>query len=336
MTIQYITNNAIVTAKVKAFIADWYSEQTTIAVKTSGSTGIPKTILHSKKHMIASAIATGEYLGLAKGDSALLCLSTDTIGGKMMIVRALVLELDLYISDVNSSPLDKIDRPINFAAMVPMQVATSIAKKPTCLDSIDILIIGGAPISGSLEAQLQDYNCRCFHTFGMTETISHIALRSLNQPKEEDFKIVPITTISTDNEQQLIISAPHLGITQLRTNDIVKLTADDRFKWLGRSDFVINSGGVKLHPEVVESSLSTMISAPFFVSGLPDPLLGKKLVLHIEGSGSYQKSDFTSLLENIQTPKEVYYYEQFEYTQSGKIDRISTLNSAASVIRTIL
>jgi O-succinylbenzoic acid--CoA ligase len=336
MPIQYLTNSAPVIEKVKAFVNEWYAEGTTIEVKTSGSTGIPKTIVHSKKHMIASARATGDYLNLSKGMKALLCLSPDTIGGKMMIVRSLILELELFVVDISSSPLDGIEETFNFAAMVPLQAQNSMLKNSESLNCIDQLIIGGAPVSNGLVSTLQHADCRCYHTFGMTETISHIAMRSLNQPQKEAFELLPNIAITVNDNEQMVITAPELGVEKLTTNDIIERTSPHQFIWKGRSDFVINSGGIKLHPETIESSLSELITPPFFVSGLQDSLLGEKLVLHIEGTGSYQKSDFTLLLGKFQSPKEVYYHANFHYTSSGKIDRSATLNNLPSVTRVLL
>jgi O-succinylbenzoic acid--CoA ligase len=308
MPIQYLTNSAPVIEKVKAFVNEWYAEGTTIEVKTSGSTGIPKTIVHSKKHMIASARATGDYLNLSKGMKALLCLSPDTIGGKMMIVRSLILELELFVVDISSSPLDGIEETFNFAAMVPLQAQNSMLKNSESLNCIDQLIIGGAPVSNGLVSTLQ----------------------------KEAFELLPNIAITVNDNEQMVITAPELGVEKLTTNDIIERTSPHQFIWKGRSDFVINSGGIKLHPETIESSLSELITPPFFVSGLQDSLLGEKLVLHIEGTGSYQKSDFTLLLGKFQSPKEVYYHANFHYTSSGKIDRSATLNNLPSVTRVLL
>ncbi|MDG1332390.1 MAG: AMP-binding protein [Crocinitomicaceae bacterium] len=305
------------------FIEEWNASSAHVLVKTSGSTGQPKKISILKEHMIASAKATGQFLGLEKGNTALLCLSMDTIGGRMMVVRSLVLDLNLIVSDVTSTPLTAIKEEIDFAAMVPMQVQKSLDEDSTKISEIKKLIIGGGPVSPTLIDDIQEIPTQVYHTFGMTETISHIAMRQLNHPLEDDFKCLPNVQIGSRNGS-LLITAPDIGVTDLHTNDEVTLTSESSFRWLGRTDFVINSGGIKLHPEEIESKLSSLIAQPFFVFGEKDDLLGEKLILLIEHSEelNLNKSDFQSVLANRTIPKEIRYTSQFEYTKSGKINRL--------------
>lgn len=337
MSIRFITNNPIIIDKVNTFVENWQSASDKILVHTSGSTGNPKTIPLSKSYMKASAIATGKFLGLKTGDTALLCLSTDTIGGKMMLIRTLVLNLDLIVSEVSSSPLDRINEKVDFTAMVPMQVKGCLEKTPKKLNHIAKLIIGGAPVSDSLIEELQVFSCKAFSTFGMTETISHIALRSLNQPREESFSTLPDISITASIDGHLEINAPMLGVSKLITNDIIEMVSPQQFKWLGRSDFVINSGGIKIHPEEIESNLSTLIVEPFFVSSLHDDLLGEKLILNIESiANNLEKTHLTEHLGRFKSPKEIHLYLKFHYTISGKIDRAATLKDKEHVIRKVL
>ncbi len=337
MLIRFTTNNPVIIDKVNAFMDEWHSDTDEIIVKTSGSTSTPKTIILSKSYMKASAIATGRFLNLNTGETALLCLSSDTIGGKMMIVRAIVLELELIVSDVNSFPLEEVNEKITFAAMVPMQVTSSLESSSDKLGAIEKLIIGGAPVSDNLKEKLQSLECIAYHTFGMTETISHIAMRKLNHPSEDYFTTLPGITIETTPNDCLMIKAPLLGIEQLITNDIVEIDGSQKFKWLGRSDFVVNSGGIKLHPEQIESTLSAFITSPFFVSGITDERLGEKLILNIEAlNTTLEKKILVEALDTIKSPKEIHLYPKFRYTRSGKIDRVSTLKDSINVIRKIL
>lgn len=325
MAIRFVTNHPETKQKVLDFIEEWNRASEYITVKTSGSTGQPKEIRLSKKHMIASAKATGEFLDLKKGDTALLCLSMDTIGGRMMVVRSLLLELELIVVDVTSTPLSNINETIDFVAMVPMQVQKSLIETPNQLRKINKLIVGGGPVSPQLIEELQYLPTNVFHTFGMTETISHIAMRKLNHPLESEFNCLPEISIS-ENNGSLVISAPEIGVQHLETNDVIELISPTSFRWLGRKDFVINSGGVKLHPEEIESKLAAIISVPFFVYGEPDDLLGEKLILIIENSENlkFSKSDFQSHLPKHAVPKEIRYVSRFEYTESGKIKRLTS------------
>jgi O-succinylbenzoic acid--CoA ligase len=325
MGIQFRTEQPEIKRKVLDFIEEWNSSAEYIDVKTSGSTGSPKEISLSKQYMKASARATGRFLGLKKGDSALLCLSMDTIGGRMMVVRALELQLELIVSDVTSTPLANLDTSIDFAAMVPMQVQKSFENHREKVSRIKTLIIGGGPVSPALIDQLQNIPTLAYHTFGMTETISHIAMRKLNHPPESDFKCLPNVKIES-NEGQLLITAPNIGVSELETNDIVELTSEQSFRWLGRSDFVINSGGIKLHPEEIEAKLSNLISSPFFVFGEKDELLGEKLILLIESDDPLEvsKNQFSAVLTKHAIPKEIRRVSKFDYTPSGKINRLTS------------
>ena len=325
MGIQFQTEQPEIKRKVLDFIEEWNSSSDHIRVKTSGSTGSPKEIFLLKEHMKASAHATGDFLELNEGDLALLCLSIETIGGRMMVVRALELGLNLIVSDVTSSPLSNLNEEFDFVAMVPMQVQKSIENNPEKLSKIGKLIIGGGPASPSLVDQLQNIPTFAYHTFGMTETISHIAMRKLNHPLKDDFQCLPNVMIATKNDK-LVITARNIGVTDLETNDIVEITSESSFRWLGRADFVINSGGIKLHPEEIEAKLSNLISIPFFVFGEKDDLLGEKLILLVESEYpiAVSKGQFTSVLSKHSIPKEIRRVQKFDYTASGKINRLTS------------
>jgi o-succinylbenzoate---CoA ligase len=247
----------------------------------------------------------------------------DTVGGKMMVVRALVLELDLIVGDVSTDPLKNVDEEIHFAAMVPMQLAKILEVDSTLLEKVRQLILGGGPVSPTLISQIQEVPTQIYHTFGMTETVSHIALRKLNHRLESDFHCLPGIDIHERNGQ-LVVNAAMLNVHDLETHDAVTLTSPTSFQWLGRTDFVINSGGIKLHPEEIEAKLTTLLPYSFFICGEADELLGEKAVLIIEHFENLHlsKSDFTPFLDAYAIPKMVRYVPQFTYTASGKINRI--------------
>lgn len=325
MTIRFVTSHQEIKDKVNDFVEEWNNSSEEICVHTSGSTGYPKEIRIRKEYMIASAKATGKFLDLKAGDTALLCLSMDTIGGRMMVVRSLVLDLQLIVSDVTSTPLDSLHEPIDVAAMVPLQVEKTLSQNHADMEQVEKLIIGGGPVSNSLVQELQSISTRAFHTFGMTETISHIAMRSLNHPLQHAFLCLPEIRV-TENDGSLVIHAPTIGVASLRTNDAVDILSETSFIWKGRTDFVINSGGVKLHPEKIEAQLASIITFPFFVFGEEDELLGERLLLAIENHEKLHlsKKDFETVLSKYETPKEIRYFEQFDYTASGKINRLTT------------
>src|SRR5690606_37732730 len=191
------------------------------------------------------------------------------------------------------------------------------------LKKVKKLIVGGAPISQLLWKKITESNVEAFQTFGMTETISHIALRKIELPERS---YIPLNGVVIDSQNDcLVITAPHLGVRQLVTKDSVKIHSDGSFDWLGRTDFVINSGGIKIHPEQIEKQLSQLIEQPFFSFGIEDDSLGQKHVLCIEGDIQIDKDKIMRVIENYHAPKEVYFFDNFEYTTSGKINRLKTI-----------
>lgn len=307
------------------FIKDWFDDsQEYISVKTSGSTGKPKTIKHAKKYMIASAQTTNAFFKLDNTKTALLCLPTNTIGGMMMIVRALVSEANLIVQKPSAIPLEFIDQKIDFVAMVPLQVQQVFSTDKLLWNKVDTLIIGGGEIAESLRAEILKMNLNAYATFGMTETISHIALNKICDGKK--FKVLNGVSFSLGKKNNLIINAPHLGISNLETKDVVRMESKHEFVWLGRLDHAIESGGFKIHPELVEQKISKQISSAFIISSLKDKKLNNKIILIIEGEKLSEISlkKALELLTKYEKPKEIYYLDALEYLANGKIDRIKT------------
>ena len=308
------------------FLLDWCSTQPSLDVLTSGSTGTPKKISLRKSHMVNSALATGQYFDLEPKNTALLCLPVSSIAGKMMLVRAMVLGLELDYVTPSSQPLKETTESYDFCAMVPLQADKSQKE----LHRIKTLILGGAPIPYSLETKLKESAHRIFATYGMTETITHVAVRQISPTSQNDFKVLPAIEISQDERQCLVLTAPNITDSPVVTNDLVELTSATSFKWLGRYDNIVNSGGVKLVPEQIEAKLSTLIKDRFFVAGIPDERLGQKLVLIIEGDinvdNLLKKLKTSDTLDKYEIPKSVFKVSQFEETKSGKVQREKTLD----------
>lgn len=264
------------------FLQRWFDDSERLTVQTSGSTGTPKRYEVRKDRMIESACMTCTFLNLQPGESALLCMNLRYIGAMMMVVRALVAGLHFTVRPASGSPLEHVDQPIDFAAMVPLQVYNSLSQPQTKarLSRIGRLIIGGGAISRDLEAQLRLLPHPIYSTYGMTETLSHIALRRINGP-EADAYYRPFAgvTLSLSADQALKIDVPGLCDAPLQTNDVVELCGDGRFRVIGRLDNVINTGGIKVQIEVVEEQLRSLIDRPFAITSIPDDRLGEAVVL---------------------------------------------------------
>jgi O-succinylbenzoic acid--CoA ligase len=324
--ITFITQSEELKNKVLAFIEEWNSTAETISVNTSGSTGTPKKTEILKSHMVISAEKTLNHFALNPGDTALLCLSPDTIAGKMMIVRSIVGNLNLVVSDVNLHPLMNCNHHLDFIALVPLQVEELLKTDLEKLKSIQTILIGGGPIHTSLSTKLREQNIQAFHSYGMTETISHVAIRMVGLGETDTFEALNGIEFSQENGQ-LHVHYPEIGHSNLATNDLVELIDNHHFKFKGRADFIINSGGIKINPETVEELLSTYIETSFFVSGIPDEQLGQRLILLIEGTVDQAPTLFElkSLLPKFHNPKDVYFLPKFIRTESGKINRLETL-----------
>ncbi|MEA1786274.1 AMP-binding protein [Arenibacter sp. GZD96] len=309
------------------FLLDWLTEKDTLSVRTSGSTGTPKKIILKKQQMVNSALATGAFFDLGYTTNALLCLSADYIAGKMMFVRAMTLGWNLDYVAPSSSPLDVATKKYDFVAMVPLQAQNSLQK----LHLVKILIVGGAPISLPLRRDLEQVNSVVYETFGMTETISHIALKKIEKgAKETCFTVLPNVTVATDARECLVVHAPEITNQAVVTNDVVRLISENQFEWLGRYDTILNSGGIKLHPEAIEKKLEVVIPVPFFVAGIPDTVLGQKLIVIIEGEADkalLSKLNALKSLEKFEIPKEVYCVPKFALGSNGKLNRKATLDT---------
>lgn len=314
---------------LKTFLAEWEDPSPYIQVQTSGSTGTPKQLTVRKEQMWQSARITCEYLGLKKGDNALLCMPLQYIAGKMMVVRSLYAGLNLIVRQPSGHPLAGVSEPLRFAAMIPMQVYNTLRnpeeRKRLC--QTDILIIGGGAIDTALENEIRQLPNAAYSTYGMTETLSHIALRRLNGPEASPaYYPFPSVNISLSEEDTLVIKAPLVCDEVLRTNDVARLHPDGSFSILGRKDNIINSGGIKIQTEVVEEALHPVISVKFAITSVPHPKFGEAIVLLIEDKEKKVEpaglqSRIDSVLPKYQRPKYIIEIETLPLTGSGKIDR---------------
>jgi O-succinylbenzoic acid--CoA ligase len=328
---------------IVTFIKQWLDGREKFEAQTSGATGEPKTIQLQRKQMISSARLTQEALGLHAGMTALLCLDPELIAGKMMMVRCMVTGMHLAATKPNANPLDLLpkDLHVDFAAMVPLQVSTIISSgKYPDFGSIGKIIIGGGAISTELNSKLQSLNNSFYATFGMTETLSHVAIQKLNGPnRTEYFEALKGVEFAVDERSCLIIHAGYISTEPVVTNDVVNLLSSTKFIWQGRWDNIINTGGIKLIPEVVEGQIASSIrslgvSNRFFIASAPHESLGEEVVLVIEGNITEAQEasllqELRSSSEKYKAPKRILYAPSFELTTMGKIKRKETLSSAS-------
>jgi O-succinylbenzoic acid--CoA ligase len=326
------------------FCREWLNGQNQFTLYTSGSTGTPKAVTFGRQQMIASARMTGKALGLLPGDRALVTLPTQYIGGRMMLVRGFELGLHLTIYPPSSLPLSPFaaDTHFDFLSFVPLQLQNTLIQTPqiaAILNRAKAILLGGAPVNAFLEKQVQQIQAPVYHTYGMTETISHIALKKLNTAQKQDyFRVLEGVEIATDSRGCLVIDSPVLGNQSVITNDVVNIMSPKTFEWIGRIDNVINTGGVKVQAEKIEKAaeqaLTGMsINRRFFVASLPDTLLGEAVTLFVEGSPFSLETEamltdhFTNQLTRYEQPKSIKYIPAFTQTASGKLDKRQSVAS---------
>lgn len=326
-------------ASLFAFVKDWMSGKTSFVQQTSGSTGIPKSIEISRSHMQASAVMTRDALQLRAGETALVCLDPAYIAGKMMLVRCFAVDLKIIAVDPTSNPFAHIadDSVIDFVAFVPLQIHNVMhSQQAWRLDTTRNIIVGGAPLSNGVATELSHFKGKIYSTYGMTETVSHVALWHVNiKQSVQKFYPLPGVKLSLDDRGCLIVNVSFLS-SPIVTNDLAELYDDGSFEWLGRADNIINTGGIKVIPEKLEKTIGEQfkiigIDNPFMIAGLPDELLGNKIVLLIEGLLDISlkqklQAAIEVIFDRFEKPKDIYDGLKFVFTANGKIDRPATLS----------
>ena len=326
-----------------AICHDWLSGSSEFVVRTSGSTGDPKPITLRREQMLASAQATGTALNLRPGCRALVCLPTGYIAGRMMLVRGMVLDIAMTLVEPTSDPFASLssNARFDFMAVVPLQLQTMLDGPPGYLDRLNAMqaiLVGGGPVNAALEARVQTLAAPVYHTYGMTETVTHVALRRLNGVEASSaFHPLPGVEVGIDNRGCLRVKGPMTLDLWIQTNDLVEMQNDGSFRWLGRWDTIINTGGVKVQVEQVESALEEVLDAlglnkrRFFVGPFPDERFHQIVAAFVEGEplGTNVEAAIQSALRNrldrFALPRRFVYLPSLAETPTGKIDRQASL-----------
>jgi o-succinylbenzoate---CoA ligase len=328
------------------FCRAWAAGQQTFVRQTSGSTGNPKSIEINRNQLQHSAKITQQALQLQQGQTALVCLNVAFIAGTMMLVRGMEMGLNMYVVMPSSNPLEDIpaDVVVDFAAFVPLQMQTMLQNGlASRLNTFQKIIVGGAAVSESLLAQIALLQVPVFSTYGMTETVSHVALRRLNGlHKSESYALLPNIEANTDERGCLRLRGAVTNQAWVQTNDLIQFIDNQNFIIVGRADNIINSGGVKIQLEKVEKAIEQVWRKQprFFAWHQPDKTLGQKLILIIETTAPADsnlaiktlKVQLLPHLTNYEIPKQIYYIEKFIETPTGKIDKRATFETANQLL----
>lgn len=310
-----------------SFILDYFDESVPLLQKTSGTTGDPKSLVLKRDALSISALNTIRHFELTPGDSVLLCLPVKYIAGKMMVVRALEGRLNLITVSPSGRPIENLHTDIDFAAMVPMQLNEIFAHNDP-LDKIQTLLIGGGEISTQLRSEIHQLSgVQVYESFAMSETYSHFATRRISgTAPDKYFKVMENVSIDTDNRGCLLVSYPGVTDGTIQSNDLVEIHAKGEFEWLGRIDNVINSGGVKYIPEILEQKIRQFIPFECLIIALPDTKLGNKMVLLVEATSEDLKKEIwlramEKALQKFEIPKEIFAIEELPRNSATKFDR---------------
>lgn len=309
------------------FLSEWTDNKDYIIVRTSGSTGDPKSIRLSKEFVKESALRTNRVFKIDSDSRLHSCISPDFIGGKMMLVRSQISGASLTWEEPSNRPLKDFSRKdrIDLVAVVPSQME-HIIENEAAMPEIRVIIVGGAPLSTILREKIAKSRFNVFETYGMTETASHIALKKIGS--ENNFKTLEGIQVSKDDRGCLVIRFK--DGEKIVTNDLAEVISDREFHIRGRIDNVINSGGKKINPLDLEEKISGFCNRPFIITGIPDEKWGERIVMMIEGSGNegeigLLKEKIRTVLPGWQIPKEIIYVDSLPRTSGGKVLR-SSLN----------
>lgn len=311
--------------EIKDFLIQFFSPTIQeISFQTSGTTGIPKEIKFSKKQLIQSASHSCEFFQLNKETNGLLCLPCKYVAGRMMLVRAFVSGMNLIVVEPSLNPLMNLENTrINFTAMTPAQVYQSINLANNVFAKINTIIIGGGEIHPDLEKKLIDYKNQLYATFGMTETLTHVAVRKIGTSYYQS--IHDSIQFQTNQEGDLWISIPYISREIIKTKDQINLLDKYSFEWLGRKDHVINTGGVKIYAEQIEKKIfnSKILTQKFYVTSKKDQIMGEVPVLVIQSDkmNIISTDKINSILSPFEKIKEVIFEKEINTTPTSKIIR---------------
>jgi o-succinylbenzoate---CoA ligase len=331
----------IFTNEIFDFFRKWHSQKSTFTLYTSGSTGDPRPIRITKKQMMYSAQQTIGFFNLQENDILLLCLSPGFIGGKMMLVRAFVNNMKIVAVEPSSNPFKgiSISHHFDFMAVSPHQLYTVLTEekeKIELLNQMKAVIVGGAPVDTYLIELTRKLQVPVYSTYGMTETVSHVALRRINGPESVDvFDAIGDVVFGLDHRGCLTVNGTVTNGHLLATNDLVELLGPTKFRWIGRFDNVINSGGIKIMIEELENKIEKILSSHglhfrYFIFSQPDPALGHKVSMAIE-THHCDSNKINNILDHAlgkyERPKAIFLLDKFPETPSGKVDRRRCIES---------
>ncbi|BAU94854.1 O-succinylbenzoic acid--CoA ligase [Corynebacterium suranareeae] len=307
-----------------------------LVMATSGSTGTPKGAQLTPLNLVSSADATHQFLG---GEGQwLLAMPAHHIAGMQVLIRSLIagvepLAIDLstgfHIDDFATAAAElKNTGDRIYTSLTPMQLLKAMNSLPgiEALKLFDAILVGGAALSKQALTSAKKLGISIVTTYGSSETSGGCIYGG---------KPIPSAKVRLRNDRielggpmiaQGYRNAPnHPDFANegwFTTSDAGELR-DGILSVTGRVDAIIDSGGLKLHPEVLERAIADIkgVTAACVV-GIPDPRLGQAIVAVY--SGSISPSEVIEGLDDLprwQLPKRLKHLETLPSIGPGKADR---------------
>ena len=335
----------------------WELGDTHFSLTTSGSTGEPATIEHSRAALQWSAESTLNtwftHSNQPEDNTPLapiqLCiLPLNKAGGFMQLIRSAVWNAPIWIAPASANPFTESELALikngevipfspelwnqykpNILSITPMQLQLALKSETgrEILNQMDTVLIGGQAMDLKLEKQILEVfpNTRWIHTFGSTETASHFAGRILNHNTAE-YTLTAGSTLNTNESGEIQISNPATNGRRITLHDKIHQTSDTTFVWLERTNLLVNSGGVKIPIEPLEKEIAQLLNWPlmsFYIAGQPHPILGEELTLFTTRSTNDMQRIIATLdqLPKLHQPKKILFISEITISNNGKIVR---------------
>jgi len=293
-----------------------------VVVTTSGSTGIPKSVILSRDALTAGALATAERIG----DGAwLLALPATYVAGMQVLVRSIVADREpAWLSGAftpqafSAAALmmvstDRGERVPTYTSLVPAQIsklldaAADDSTVLTALRSFETILVGGQAIPAATLERAQQAGVRIVRTYGSTETsggcvydgvpLRGVAVRITDGEVRVAGPTLADGYLGDSAATEAAFVHDDAGVRWYRTGD-AGVIEDDVLRVRGRIDNVIVSGGINVSLDRVERIVRTIPGLESaVVVGVPDERWGEASVVVVARGEALRRSESTQLAE---------------------------------------
>ncbi|WGE81973.1 o-succinylbenzoate--CoA ligase [Actinobacillus equuli subsp. haemolyticus] len=334
--------------------SNWDSHRPATLTLTSGSSGMPKAVVHSAQNHLENAEGVCALMQFCQTDSWLLSLPLFHVSGQGIVWRWLVQGATLVVNEQKDQFFACLDR-VSHASLVPTQLQRYLQTKTKKIAETKKFLLGGTAIPKTLVAQAQQVGIMCYSGYGMTEMASTICaveneLDNVGYPlKGRKVKLV---------NDEIWVQGSGLALGYLQKNGEIRplvndegwLPTKDRGEWnasgqlvvKGRLDNMFISGGENIQPEDVEKVIyQSGLVSQVFILPVEDAEFGERPVAIVQ----FLSHDFAKNCENLtawladklekfKQPIAYYPLEQLQLVQRGgiKISRVQLKNALTQLL----